>query len=90
MKLRHHIVQFASIFGTLWSDDGDGKENVKKQFKFNNQTNNFARASRFFVHFYAVTERLRRENDSFHALQRKYTSDDEISSLFLNLELKGC
>ena len=26
------------------------------------QNNNFARALRFFVHFFAVTERLRREN----------------------------
>ena len=26
------------------------------------QNNNFARASRFFVHFFAVTARLRREN----------------------------
>ena len=87
MKLRHHIGQFAFIFGTLRSDDGDGKENVKKQFKFNNQTNNFARASRFFVHFFAVTARLRRENASFHASQRKYTCDDEISSFFLNLDM---
>ena len=31
-------------------------------------------------------ERLRRENASFQSLQRKYKSDDEISSLFLNLD----
>ena len=35
----------------------DGKENVKKK-----QNNNFARASRFFLHFVAVFARLRREN----------------------------
>ena len=40
-----------------------------------------------FVHFFSVTVRLRRENASFHVLQRKYTSDDDISSLFLNLDL---
>ena len=28
----------------------------------NKQNNNSARASRFFVHFFAVTARLRREN----------------------------
>ena len=52
-----------------------------------NQNNNFARASRFFVHFLAVTARLRRENAQFHVVQRKYTSDDEISSLFLHLAM---
>ena len=37
-------------------------------------TNNFARASRFFVHFFAVTRRLRRElpNFTFHR-QREHT-----------------
>ena len=44
-------------------------ENVKKSNRFNNQ-NNFARASRFFVYFFAVTARLRRENAYFHFLQR--------------------
>ena len=34
----------------------------QKSNRFNNQNNNFARASRFFVHFFAVTVRLRREN----------------------------
>ena len=29
---------------------------------FNKQNNNFARASRFFVHFFPVFARLRREN----------------------------
>ena len=29
---------------------------------FNKQSNNFARASRFFVHFFPVFARLRREN----------------------------
>ena len=32
--------------------------------------NNFARASRIFVHFFAVTARLRSENTEFHVLQR--------------------
>ena len=69
------------------SDDGDGHENVTKTIgfsRFSNQNNNFARASRFFVHFFAATARLRRENAQFHVVQRTYTSDDEISSLYLN------
>ena len=34
----------------------------QKNNRFDKQNNNFARASRFFVHFFAVTARLRREN----------------------------
>ena len=38
------------------NDDGDGNKNGKKAIG-----NNFARASRFFVHFSAVFARLQRE-----------------------------
>ena len=65
-------------------------ENVKKAIgfsRFSNQNNNFTRASRFFVHFFAVTARLRLKNAQFHVVQRTYTSDDEISSLYLNLDM---
>ena len=55
------IVSSNSI-GTLRSNDADGNENVKKNNWFNKQNNNFARASRFFVHFFPVFARLRREN----------------------------
>ena len=34
----------------------------KKNVRFNKQNNNFARASRFFVHFFARFARPRREN----------------------------
>ena len=47
----HHVT-----IRSLRNNDGDGNENGKKQ------NNNFARASRFFVHFFAVVARLRREN----------------------------
>ena len=50
------------ISGTLRSNDADGNENVKKASWFNKQNNNFARASRFFVHFFPVLPQLRREN----------------------------
>ena len=40
------------------NDDGDGKENGKKKM-FIITNNNFARASRYFVHFFAVVAPLR-------------------------------
>ena len=39
----------------------DGNENVKNNNKFSGQNNIFARVSHFFVHFFAVFARLRRE-----------------------------
>ena len=50
------------VIGSFSNDDGDGNENAKKINGFVKQNNIFARASRFFVHFFAVTARLRREN----------------------------
>ena len=43
----------------------DGSENVKQKKKtisLKGKTDNFARASHFFVHFFVDTARLRREN----------------------------
>ena len=48
------------LLGSLSDNDGDGNENGKKAI--DKQNNNFARASRFFVHFFGVTARLKREN----------------------------
>ena len=42
----------------------------KKNNRFNKQNNNFARASHFFVHFFPVFARLRRENVLFRVLWR--------------------
>ena len=50
------------MLGSLSNDDGDVNENGKKAIGLDKQNNNFARASRFFVHFFAVTVRLQREN----------------------------
>ena len=55
---------------------------LQKNNRINNQKNNFARASRFFAHFIAVTARLRRENALFHDSQTEGPSDDEISPFF--------
>ena len=59
----------------------------QKSNRFSNQNNSLARASPFFVHYFAVTAALRRENAQFYVVQRAYTSDDEISSLYLNLDM---
>ena len=47
---------------SLSNDDGDGNENGKKAKGLDKQNNNFARALRFFVHFFAVAARLQRES----------------------------
>ena len=51
-----------NLIGSLSNDDDDGNENGKKAIGLDWQNNNFARASRFFVHFFAVTARLQRES----------------------------
>ena len=43
------------------NDDGNGKENGKKNKMFISTNNNFASVSRYFVHFFAVVEKLRHE-----------------------------
>ena len=43
------------VTGNLSNGDGDGNENGKKAIGLSLQNNNFARASRFFVHFFACT-----------------------------------
>ena len=48
--------------GSLNNDDGDGNENGKKAIGLDKQNINFAHASRFFVHFFAVAARLQRES----------------------------
>ena len=49
------------IIGSLRNDDDHGNENGKQATDLDKQKNNFARASRFFVHFSAVVARLQRE-----------------------------
>ena len=41
--------------GSLSNDDDDGNENGKRAIGVDWQNNYFARAARFFVHFFAVT-----------------------------------
>ena len=49
------------LIGTLRNYDDDGNRNVKKSNRFDEQNDNSARASRVFVHFFAVPSQLRRE-----------------------------
>ena len=48
------------IRDSLRNDDDDGNENGKKAIGLDKENNNFARASRFFVHFSAVVAQLQR------------------------------
>ena len=50
------------------------------------QNNSSACASRFFVQFFEVTARLRRENTQFHILWRTWTQDNDFHFLFLNFD----
>ena len=66
------------------------RERKKKQTKtktvgFDWQNNNFARESRFFVHFFAVPAQVKRENTYFHVLSRTGTQND-ILFLLLNFD----
>ena len=55
---RHVIMVALFLDDNKTNDDGDGKENGKK-YTFILRKNNFARASRYFVHFFAVVASLR-------------------------------
>ena len=51
------------------TDDGDGRRTAKKKvIGFYCQNNKFARASRYFVQFFAVVAPLRHETSYFHTL----------------------
>ena len=56
------------LIGSLSNNDGDGIEDGKKAIGLDQQNNNFARASRFFAHFFAVAARLQRESASIRDL----------------------
>ena len=49
--------------GSLRKDNDDGNGNGKKAIALDKQNNNYALASRFFVHFSAVVARIQRETD---------------------------
>ena len=61
LSRRTRQLRLRSTEGSLSNDDGDVNENSKKAIGLDWQNNKFARASRFFVLFFAVVARLRRE-----------------------------
>ena len=65
------------------SDDGDGNGNATKAIGLISKTT-ILHVHHAFL-YVSLPLRLRRENAKFHDVQGKYTSDDEISSFFLNL-----
>ena len=56
------VVRDDITLGGLGNDDGDGNEKDRKPIGLDQQNNNFARASRFLVHFFTVAARLQRES----------------------------
>ena len=66
--------------------DGDGNENGKKAIGLDWQNNNSARASRFFVHFFAVVARLRRETPTFTFYGGREHMYDNDFLFFVNLD----
>ena len=61
MAPRNVCCFFSLVVGSLRNDDDGGVENGKKAIGLDKQNNNFARASRVFVHFSAVVARLQGE-----------------------------
>ena len=54
--IRLHTVPPSGLsIGSLSNDDGDVNENGEKAIGLDWQNNNFARASRFFVHFFTFS-----------------------------------
>ena len=63
-------VNAADLVESFSNDDGDGNKKGKKAIGFISKTTTLHVHHNFFVHFFAVTEKLRRENASFHVLWR--------------------
>ena len=54
------LIGYYEVSQETWSQLVNDNENVKVAIGLDWQNNNFARTSRFFVHFYAVVARLQR------------------------------
>ena len=68
--------------------DGDGNENGKKAIGLDKEKNNFARASRFFVHLFAVFAGLQRETAycNFTFCRGREQKTTTFLFLFLNFD----
>ena len=77
---------FVSL-GTLRSDDGDGSENFKKAIELITKTT-ILHVHHAFLHIPLPSLHDYDLKMPYFTIRRlKYTSDDEISSLFLNLDM---
>ena len=70
-----HIIRDVKVQRHHRNEKVEKKKNNNKQTnndnnRFNKQNNNFARASHYFVHFFAITARLISENAYFRVLWR--------------------
>ena len=83
----HDTVPFTLVEGSLRNDDGDVNENGKKGIRLYWQNNNCARATRFFVYFFAIIARLRRENISrfVENVNTRHNKDKRFSFSFPEL-----
>ena len=61
-SLRPFNIVLIMLLGTLRSNDADDNENVKKTIGLISKTTNSHVHHTFFVHFFPVFARLRREN----------------------------
>ena len=75
----------SSVLGTLRSDDGDGNGNATKPIGLITKKQQFCTCITLFCTF--LCRHCTTTTWKFHVVQRKYTSDDEISSLFLHLAM---
>ena len=78
--MRHH-----ETLGSLREYVGDCNKNGKRAAGFDWQKTTFARASRIFLHVFAVDARLQSETSYFHALWRTWTQDNFLF-LFLKFD----
>ena len=70
-------------------DDNDN-ENVKRAIGWIGKATPLHVQHGFFVHFFAVTARLRRENALFHVLWRTQTNDVNLNVVLRNSAQKEC
>ena len=84
---------YCPILGSLSSDDGIDNENGNNAIGLDWQNNNSAHASRFIVHFFAFTARLRRKMPNFTSFsffggrgEGAWTQDNDLLFFFLNFD----
>ena len=85
---RHFTIVALFLDNNKTNDDGDGRRTAKKAKGFYLQNNKFARASLYFVHFFAVVAPLRHETSWFRtpALWSRWRQHKSCRFPLLNLD----